>query len=287
MLGLRALLDELILGPLRLVRNCLMKSTYIGPLREVPTRSYRPQVSPDDARWANGLAAWDLLNSERSGKFLSDVNAWLSSPKRLNSGYEVERVEYREIPVPGRLNQLFERGLNEEDLPELEELYRSLQSRTEVALRDTGRGIIVSPSDIGVGISQLVPVVVAALRAQEGILAIEQPELHVHPAIQVALGDLLIRAAGLQQGGLSTEKTLLVETHSEHLMLRLLRRIRETTDGLLPPGVDSLQAENLSVIYVETTEQAVQFRVLRVDREGEFIDRWPKGFFEERAEELF
>jgi len=286
-LGLRALLDELILGPLRLVRNCLMKSTYIGPLREVPTRSYRPQVSPDDARWANGLAAWDLLNSERSGKFLSDVNAWLSSPKRLNSGYEVERVEYREIPVPGRLNQLFERGLNEEDLPELEELYRSLQSRTEVALRDTGRGIIVSPSDIGVGISQLVPVVVAALRAQEGILAIEQPELHVHPAIQVALGDLLIRAAGLQQGGLSTEKTLLVETHSEHLMLRLLRRIRETTDGLLPPGVDSLQAENLSVIYVETTEQAVQFRVLRVDREGEFIDRWPKGFFEERAEELF
>jgi predicted ATPase len=285
-LGLRALLDEMILGPARLVRNCLLKSTYIGPLREVPSRSYRPQVSPDDARWANGLAAWDLLNTDRSGKLLSEVNVWLAGAKRLNTGYEVERVEYREIPVPSRLNQLFERGLNEDDLPDLEELYRSLQSRTEVALRDTGRGIIVSPSDIGVGISQLIPVVVAALRTQEGILAIEQPELHVHPAIQVALGDLLIRAARIEQGGLRTEKTLLAETHSEHLMLRLLRRIRETTDSQVPPGVDPLKPENLSVIYVESNEQAVQFRMLRVDQEGEFIDRWPKGFFEERAEEL-
>jgi hypothetical protein len=41
------------------------------------------------------------------------------------------------------------------------------------------------------------------------------------------------------------------------------------------------------VIYVESDEQGVQFRALRVDKEGEFIDRWPKGFFEERAEELF
>ena len=49
------------------------------------------------------------------------------------------------------------------------------------------------------GISQLIPVVVAALRAQSGILAIEQPELHVHPAIQVGFGDLFIRAAGLRQ----------------------------------------------------------------------------------------
>ena len=189
--------------------------------------------------------------------------------------------------MPSRLNQLFERGVTEDDLPELEELYRGLQSRTEIALRDSEGGIIVGPSDIGVGISQLIPVVVAALRAQSGILAIEQPELHVHPAIQVGLGDLFIRAAGVEQGGLRTEKTLLVETHSEHLMLRLLRRIRETSDAELPPGVDPFQPENLSVIYVESGDQGVQFRALRVDKEGEFIDRWPKGFFEERAEELF
>jgi len=51
--------------------------------------------------------------------------------------------------------------------------------------------------------------------------------------------------------------------------------------------VDPFQPENLSVIYVESGDQGVQFRALRVDKEGEFIDRWPKGFFEERAEELF
>src|SRR6185312_7157497 len=197
---------------------------------EVPSRSYRPQISPDDARWANGLAAWDLLNADRVGRLVTEVNSWLADEKKLNTGYQVERVEYREVPVPSRLNQLFERGVDEDDLPELEELYRGLQSRTEIALRDSDRGIIVSPSDIGVGISQLIPVVVAALRQQEGILAIEQPELHVQPAIQVGLGDLFIRAAGIEQGGLRIEKALLIETHSEHLMLRLLRRIRETTD---------------------------------------------------------
>ena len=126
-LGLRALLDEIILGPARLVRNCLTKSTYIGPLREIPSRSYRPQVSPDDARWANGLAAWDLLNADRAGRLINDVNAWLVGKKKLNTGYQVERVEYREVPVPSRLNQLFERGVTEDDLPELEELYRGLQ----------------------------------------------------------------------------------------------------------------------------------------------------------------
>ena len=70
-------------------------------------------------------------------------------------------------------------------------------------------------------------------------------------------------------------------------MLRLLRRIRETTEDEVPPGVIGLSPDDLSVIYVEGGDGGVRFRPLRVDREGEFIDRWPKGFFEERAEELF
>jgi hypothetical protein len=70
-------------------------------------------------------------------------------------------------------------------------------------------------------------------------------------------------------------------------LLRLLRRIRERTDNELPPGVAGLAAEALSVIYVEGDGQGVRFRPLRVDAEGEFRDRWPKGFFEERAGELF
>lgn len=286
--GLRALLSEMFLGPARIIRDYLGEMTYIGPLREIPTRSYRPQVTPDEARWAQGLAAWDLLYADRKGDLMEEVNRWLGGESLLRTGYRLERVEIKEVPVPGVFHQMFERGLNEDDIGELQELYQSLPVRTEIALRDFQKGILVAPGDVGVGISQMVPVVVAALRKRDGILAIEQPELHIHPAIQVGMGDLLIRAAQVDPDGLPVAgKTLLVETHSEHILLRLLRRIRERTDNELPPGVIGLEPENLSVIYVESNAQGVRFRPLRVDEDGDFRDQWPNGFFEERAGELF
>ena len=285
--GLNALLDELIVGPLRLVRDYLAEMTYIGPLREIPSRKYRPRLSPDEARWAQGLAAWDLLYTDTSGKLLEEVNAWLGDEERLKTGYRLEKFEFKEVPVPSRFHQLFERGLSEDDLGELQEIYASLGARSDIALRDFEKGIIVAPSDVGVGISQMIPVIVGCLRSQQGILAIEQPELHVHPAIQVGLGDLFIQAVQTSEGIAGAGRTLLVETHSEHIMLRLLRRIRETTGNERPPGVIGLSPDELSVIYVESGDAGVRFRPLRVDPEGEFIDRWPRGFFEERAEELF
>jgi hypothetical protein len=96
----------MILGPARLVRDHLMQMTYIGPLREIPTRSYRPQVSPDDARWSQGLAAWDLLYSDRSGELIDEVNVWLSSDERLRTTYRLERVE-----IKPDLNSAFYRDL--------------------------------------------------------------------------------------------------------------------------------------------------------------------------------
>jgi hypothetical protein len=261
--------------------------TYVGPLREIPTRKYRPRLSPDESRWAQGLAAWDLLYTDPSGKLLEEVNSWLGGEERLKTGYRLEKLQFKEVPVPSRFHQLFERGLSEDDLGELQDLYATLSGRSEIALRDFEKGIIVAPSDVGVGISQMIPVIVGCLRRQQGILAMEQPELHVHPAIQVGLGDLFIQAVQPSESIVGAGKTLLVETHSEHIMLRLLRRIRETTAGELPPSVTGLIPEGLSVIYVENSGEGVRFRPLRVDSEGEFIDRWPKGFFDERGEELF
>ena len=86
---------------------------------------------------------------------------------------------------------------------------------------------------------------------------------------------------------LSSRKSLIIETHSEHIMLRLLRRIRETTDDELPPGVIGLKADDLSVIYAESSKEGIRFRPLRVGDDGEFREQWPQGFFEERAGELF
>jgi predicted ATPase len=101
------------------------------------------------------------------------------------------------------------------------------------------------------------------------------------------MGDLFIKAIKGDGFGFGSGKSLLIETHSEHIMLRLLRRIRETDENELPPGFNSLKPNDLAVIYVEGSNKGVRFRSLRVDEEGEFIDRWPRGFFEERAEELF
>ncbi|WP_156041966.1 AAA family ATPase [Bradyrhizobium sp. URHD0069] len=285
--SLTVLLDELILGPIRIVRDYLGAMTYIGPLREIPGRNYRPRLSPDETRWAQGLAAWDLLYTDTSGRLLGKVNAWLSEEERLRTGYRLEKFQFKEVPVPSRFHQLFERGLAEDDLGELQELYATLGGRSEIALRDFEKGIRVAPSDVGVGISQMIPVIVSCIREHQGILAIEQPELHVHPALQVGLGDLFIEAVQTPEGWVGTHKTLLIETHSEHIMLRLLRRIREATENELPPGTVGLSANDLSVIYVESIDGDVRFRPLRVDGEGEFLDRWPRGFFEERAEELF
>lgn len=285
--GLSTLLDELVVGPMRIVRDYLSAMTYVGPLREIPSRRYRPRLSPDESRWAQGLAAWDLLYTDPSGDLLDEVNAWLGGEERLKTGYRLEKVRFNEVPVPSRFHLLFERGLSEDDLGELQELYATLGGRSEIALRDFEKGIIVAPSDVGVGISQMVPVVVACVMDPDGLIAIEQPELHIHPAIQVGLGDLFIEATTGPQPFVGPERSLLIETHSEHIMLRLLRRIRETTNEELPPGVLGLTADDLSVIYVESDPDGVRFRSLRVGSDGDFLDRWPQGFFEERTEELF
>ena len=279
-------LDELVRGPLRILRAHLRAMRYVGPLREIPARAFTGKTSPDEGRWATGLAAWDRLCQPGAERLLRETNTWLSEADRLNIGYQVERTDFREIPVPSAMSMIFERGISDDDLGILQELYQGLSVRTTVSLRELNTGIVVAPADVGVGVSQLVPVVVACLDDYEGVLAIEQPELHIHPAVQVGLGDLFIDAAA--NADLDTgSTTLLVETHSEHLMLRLLRRIRETSEGEMPPFGHSLRPDELSVIYVEATDNGVRFKRLRVDGEGEFIDRWPKGFFEERAEELF
>jgi predicted ATPase len=148
-------------------------------------------------------------------------------------------------------------------------------------LLERANSIEVQPHDIGVGISQVLPVIVAALHARNGFVIVEQPELHVHPGLQVALGDLFIEQTSKQP-----DLTFLLETHSEHLMLRFLRRIRESADNELPPGVAPLSPDSLSIYFSEQGENGITFLPIRVDREGEFIDRWPHGFFNERIGEI-
>lgn len=131
------------------------------------------------------------------------------------------------------------------------------------------------------------PVVVGCLQDRNGIVMIEQPELHIHPAVQVGMGDLFIEVVKSPHNQLGEGKTLLVETHSEHIMLRLLRRVRETSANEIPPDGHAIAPEDIAVIYVENVQGIVAFRRMKLDQDGDFHERWPHGFFEERAEELF
>lgn len=79
----------------------------------------------------------------------------------------------------------------------------------------------------------------------------------------------------------------IIETHSEHLILRLLKLIRDTTNGELKKGEKPLRPEDVAVIYAKPTEHGTELMELRISEDGDFIDKWPDGFFTEREKELF
>lgn len=143
--------------------------------------------------------------------------------------------------------------------------------------------------EVGSGLGYVLPVLLAI--STSDVVFLQQPELHLHPALQCELADALIVALNdVAFGGLQSKgcKQIIAETHSEHLLLRLLRRVRQTADPDRSLDPHSLGRENLVVLYVEPKPDGTStVKHLRIARDGEFIDRWPKGFFEERWEELF
>jgi predicted ATPase len=157
-----------------------------------------------------------------------------------------------------------------------------IEKLRELVLVDRRTDTIVSHRDVGIGVSQVLPVLVAAYAYSNKILAMEQPEIHLHPALQSELADVFIASALGEQ-----KNTFILETHSEHVMLRILRRIRETNEGELPEGMPPVRPEDVSVLYVSPTRSGATVTAIPIRKDGEFAERWPQGFFDERAKELF
>jgi predicted ATPase len=82
------------------------------------------------------------------------------------------------------------------------------------------------------------------------------------------------------------KNTFLLETHSEHLILRILRRVRETTEGKLPAGATPVRPEDVSVVFIEPTSKGSVVRQLPVTPDGDFGAPWPGGFFAERFQDM-
>ena|SRR5450759_4519163 len=113
------------------------------------------------------------------------------------------------------------------------------------------------------------------------ILAMEQPEIHLHPALQAELGDVFITSALGEQ-----KNTFILETHSEHLILRIMRRLRESYAGKLPSHLPQIKPEDVSVLYVEPARGGSVVREMSLNERGELVKAWPGGFFEEGLREV-
>lgn len=159
---------------------------------------------------------------------------------------------------------------------------------TVTRVTDLRNGLTLALTDVGYGVSQVLPLLLEGLPqlgGWGGTKLVEQPELHLHPRQQGHLADFLLWSSGLCDDfgkSISIPKhkypvQWILETHSEALVSRIQRRVRQ---GLVDPT-------QVSVVFVEPGPEGSRLIPLRLNASGEFIDEWPGGFFEETYWDLF
>jgi hypothetical protein len=263
---------------------------HLGPIREIPERTRRLSFKTNRHSWYRGQAAWQrllefdptfgLMEHKGDSRYGHYGHYELDLSRILGAPYIIERIGLWST------SEGYWSGGNTSGAE---------RCNLEIILRDTRTHALVSLEDVGVGISQVIPVVVAAQDTTIPILFVEQPELHLHPKQQAMLGDLFAwetdnrcRHFAPRGVGLAEERTIVVETHSELFLLRLLRRIRETNNAneLRNTDAPSLRSKDLKIYAVESNQDGTIFRCLPVSNSGDLIGGWPEGFFDERMDEV-
>lgn len=220
---------------------------YTGPLRRSPSRSY--------GRTAH------LLSVGPAGEHTPSVLANLKS--RAAKERSKERPQSKRLDQLNKWVEAIFPGCRIESKA-VEELVK-----LEIVRADGGREVI---SDVGFGISQVLPILVqAAVMPADTTLLIEQPELHLHPSAQTKLAEVIADAS-------NSGRRFLIETHSEHFVrgLQLAVSNGSAKKGLL---ANRLQPSDITFIYVPRSPAAPHS--LSLDEWGEFSDPWPSGFFDE------
>ena len=230
---------------------------------------------------------------------LDDINAILSNHLFIEKGY---RLSYDYAVLLSRNyidNQLLD-----------DQIFRHFTDDHPVFIK-----IFLADADnrklrfnqVGSGISYVIPVAYALARDRNAF--IQQPELHLHPALQANLADAVLQSlyrmytdgnycgfdavtpsVNFENDSVSmiSPPQLIIETHSEHLLLRLLKRIRQTSSGIPMDDEQKFTPDNLCILYFNPhLNGETSIHQIRVSAEGDFLDRWPHGFFPERDQELF
>lgn len=219
------------------VRSFLLGTTYIGPLRERPRRHYQLDSEVPRAVGPRGERTANLLRRKIQDKdFKSKLDGW------------IRRFEFGD--------SLF--------------IDRETPDIFSISFKRSNPDRKINIADSGFGASQVLPLIVQALAAREGTLTIaEQPEIHLNPRLQTVLADLFAEMA-------NTSHRIVVETHSEHLLLRLRRLIAE----------GKIESKKVAVYFVENDKDGSSVRSIALEDNGNIpSESWPRGFFAETLQE--
>jgi len=224
---------------------------YLGPLREYPKRIYTwSGEEPSDVGQKGELAVAAILAARERGRYISP-----GYRKKKRSLEETIAYWLRKMGVIHSFS-VKEIGVDRKDY--------------EVLVQKTERGPEVLITDVGFGLSQVLPVLALCYYVPKGsVILLEQPELHLHPLAQSWLADVFIEVVQ------NRNVQIIVESHSEHFLRRLLRRVAE----------EAIPVDKTALYFCRMQNSASVTERLDVDMFGD-IKNWPEGFFGDEMGEL-
>jgi len=218
------------------ITDLLSHTAYVGPLRERPRRIYELGGERPFSVGPTGVFAPEILFRNRRSGLLDKVNDWI---RKFEFGEKI------------RADKLTESVFN-------------------VTLQHQRSSPRINIADTGFGLSQVLPLIVQGFfGAKDSLILAEQPEIHLNPRLQAVLADLFVAIA-------SRGVYLVIETHSEHFLLRLRRLIAER----------KFDATKLALYFTERQKDESFVKQIPIDANGHITsNEWPKGFFEESLRE--
>lgn len=220
--------------------------SYIGPLRKEPARRY---IYEDEI---SSIGIWGENTAFIYAKEKNDAIKAFFYNEHKN---QFDKAEYKFCTALNKWLKLM-------NIIDFNNNQRNEIIRLNVK---SNSGVKVDISDVGFGVSQVLPILVEGLRIEEGkTLLLEQPEIHLHPKLQMQLTDFFIAMA------LNNRNTI-IETHSEHVINRLVRRSLENEDI----------AKLITIYFIDENSN---IELIKIDKTKGIIN-WPKNFFDQAAEE--
>ena len=224
---------------------------YLGPLRDYPHRQYNwSGGSPSDVGARGELTINAILAASEKGKAYK-----MKKGSRKRSFQEVVAMRLQEMGL-----------IHSFSVAEIAKGSNIYQAKVSV---DEGSPEVLL-TDVGFGVSQVLPVIVLLNHVPEGSTVIlEQPEIHLHPEVQSCLADAI---SGLAE---TRDLQVIVESHSEHLLRRLQRRVADET----------IPAALVKLYFVKQENGEARLADIGLNEYGE-IENWPEHFFGDEMEEI-